>query len=87
MIKINIFVRKFLFSNLFYNHYGISVNIFVRKFLFSNLFYNHYFRPLNACTRKAKDPELKPDPYLWQMDPDADPGDPKHTDSDLEHWV
>ncbi len=26
------------------------------------------------------------DPYLWLTDPDADPGDPKTYDVDLEQW-
>ncbi len=41
--------------------------------------------------RKGKNPELEPDPYLWQTDPDADGiwEAPKHTDPDAdpEHWV
>ncbi len=27
-----------------------------------------------------------PDPYLWPMDPDPDPGGPKHMDPDPQNW-
>jgi hypothetical protein len=45
------------------------------------------FRPLNTFMRNGKDP----DPYLWLMDTDPDPGVQKHADPacpdpDPQHW-
>ncbi len=36
----------------------------------------HYISPLNTFIRKGKEQYPDPDPYLWLMDPDLDPGGP-----------
>ncbi len=46
---------------------------FLLKFCVKMLFCRHSLSPLNTCVRKGTDP----DPHLWQMVPDPDPGGPK----------
>jgi hypothetical protein len=53
----------------------IKIRLLARIYL-KILFCNHYFSPLNTIMRKGKNP----DPYLWQRDPDADSGGPKHNE-------
>jgi hypothetical protein len=69
----------------------IKIRFLARKLCVKILFCNNYFRPLNTFMRKGKNPELEPDPYLRQTDPDADGirEAQKHTDPDAdpEHWV
>jgi hypothetical protein len=52
---------------------------FLLKFCVKILFCKHYFSPLNTFMRKGKDPD--PDPYLWLMDSNPDPGGPKTSGS------
>ncbi len=46
---------------------------FLLKVCVRFLFCRHFFSPLNTLMRKGKDP----DPYLWLLDPDPNPGGPK----------
>ncbi len=57
------------------NHLQSKKFNFLLKFCVKILFCMYYFSPLNTFMRKEKDPE--PDPHLWLMDPDLDPGGPK----------
>ncbi len=45
------------------------------KFCVKILFCWYYFSLLHTFMRKKMDPD--PDPYVWLMDPDTDPGGPK----------
>ncbi len=50
---------------------GSGLN-FLLKFCIKILWCRHYFSPLNTFMRKGKDPD--PDPYIWLMDLEPDPG-------------
>jgi hypothetical protein len=53
----------------------ILIKFLLPKFVCKILFCKYYFSPLNAFMIKGKDPN--PDPYLWLMESDPDPGEPK----------
>ncbi len=76
--------KKYLFCIFFLLHHLQSKkSIFLLKFCVKILFCRHYFFPLNTSMRKGKypepdlDQEPNPDTYIWQINPDPDPGGPK----------
>ncbi len=51
----------------------IKIKFLARQFLY----YKFKFGFATLTLRKGKDPNPELDPFLWPMDPDADPGGPK----------